>query len=71
MPTYEYRCGRCNRVFETKMTIEEKKNTAVSCPDCHSKDVRQQLFGVSFSGKKKTDKNSSGGCCGGGPSCCG
>ena len=71
MPTYEYLCRRCNHVFEKRMTVEEKKNTKVSCPQCHSKEVRQQSFGVSFSGKKSARGNSSGGCCGGEPGCCG
>ncbi len=71
MPTYEYLCRRCAHVFERKMTADEKKNTTVSCPLCKSEEVRQQFFGVSFSGKKSTRGNASGGCCGGGPSCCG
>ena len=71
MPTYEYGCRRCNHVFEKKMTIEEKKNTTVRCPECNSEEIRRQFFGVSFSGKKNTRENSSGGCCGGGLSCCG
>jgi len=71
MPTYEYRCERCSHTFEIKMTVDEKKKTKVSCPQCNSEEVGQQLFGVSFSGKKKTDRNSSGGCCGDGTGCCG
>lgn len=71
MPTYEYLCRRCAHVFEKRMTVEEKKNTTVSCPKCNSEEVRQQFFGVSFSGKKSARGNFSGGCCGGGPSCCG
>jgi len=71
MPTYEYLCQKCKHVFEIKMMVEEKKNTPVSCPACHSEEVRQQFFGVSLSGKKNKPDKSSGGCCGGGPSCCG
>ena len=71
MPTYEYRCRRCNHVFEKRMTVEEKKNAKVSCPQCDSEEVRQQFFGLNLSGKKNARGNSSGGCCGGGPSCCG
>jgi putative FmdB family regulatory protein len=71
MPTYEYLCRRCNHIFEKRMTVEEKTGTTVSCPECHSEEVRQQFFGLSFSGKKSAKGNSSGGCCEGGPSCCG
>ena len=71
MPTYEFLCPRCKHVFEKKMTVEEKKNITVSCPNCNSEEVRQQFFGVSVLGKKTARGKSSGGCCGGGPSCCG
>jgi len=71
MPTYEYQCRKCRLTFEKRMTVEEKKNTKVVCPHCDSDQVRQQFFGVSFSGKKNPPGNPSGGCCGSGPSCCG
>ena len=71
MPTYEFQCLQCNHVFEKKITVEEKKGMTVCCPQCNSETVRQQFFGVSFSGKKSAKGNDSGGCCGDGPSCCG
>jgi len=71
MPTYEYLCRRCTRVFEISMTTEEIKNANTGCPNCGSEDIRQQFFGVNFFGKKTGGRGPSGGCCGGRTGCCG
>jgi len=71
MPIYEYRCQRCDNVFEKKMPMKEKSKTRIVCPECSSEDVEQQLFGVNFSGRKTGDGKFSGGCCGEGNDCCG
>ena len=69
MPTYEYQCPHCNKIFEKNMTIEKKKKIKVTCPDCQSKDVNQLFFGFNILGNKTRNNNSNGGCCGGGTDC--
>lgn len=32
MPTYDYQCGQCSRVFEVRRSFSEDASTA-SCPD--------------------------------------
>ena len=35
MPTYEYRCVRCNHRFELSRDMEERNNIqSVRCPEC-------------------------------------
>jgi len=57
MPTYEYLCRRCTRVFEIRMTLEEKKNAKTACPNCGSEDISQHLYGVNFAGEKAWGEN--------------
>ncbi len=39
MPTYEYRCSKCNKEFELKRPMSESKKTAI-CPECGSRANR-------------------------------
>jgi putative FmdB family regulatory protein len=42
MPTYEYRCKKCNKVFSLKMTISEyEKRKSVKCAYCKSSSVKR------------------------------
>jgi putative FmdB family regulatory protein len=43
MPTYQYRCEKCNKSFEITATIAERDAKKFSCPNCKSKKVKQQL----------------------------
>jgi len=43
MPTYEYRCGKCNRKFTLAMTIAEHERRRPKCPRCGSGRVSQQI----------------------------
>lgn len=43
MPTYEYRCEKCRRVFSVRMTIGEHDKKKAKCPKCGGRKVRQQL----------------------------
>ena len=44
MPTYEFRCGKCNKVFSLQMTISEYgKRKPVKCAYCNSTDVKRIL----------------------------
>lgn len=39
MPTYTYKCSKCNEAFEIFSTIADYKDTA-KCPSCKSKSER-------------------------------
>lgn len=43
MPTYEYRCNVCKRVFSVIQSLREHEKTKVTCPKCKSKKVKQQI----------------------------
>ncbi|MBA4396592.1 MAG: zinc ribbon domain-containing protein [Syntrophus sp. (in: bacteria)] len=43
MPTYDYRCQKCNRKFSVKHSIAEYGKAKVDCPKCKSKNVKQQI----------------------------
>jgi putative FmdB family regulatory protein len=42
MPTYEYRCTKCEKVFSVVMSMAEHDQTNVRCPACGSGEVVQQ-----------------------------
>jgi putative FmdB family regulatory protein len=39
MPTYEFRCKKCGKVFERQEHIAEHEKSHPSCPKCNSKAV--------------------------------
>ena len=41
MPTYEYRCQDCQRVFDRVEPLAEHGGKTPQCPSCHSKRVVQ------------------------------
>ncbi|MFZ0449661.1 MAG: zinc ribbon domain-containing protein [Desulfatiglandaceae bacterium] len=43
MPTYEYICKKCNKVFFLIMRITEYENKKIRCPHCKSTRVKQQI----------------------------
>ncbi len=44
MPTYEYRCQKCNKRFETFLSYDDYETADITCPDCGTADV-QRLIG--------------------------
>ncbi len=40
MPTYEFKCSRCEKQFEISASINEKEKLS-KCPQCGSQDVNQ------------------------------
>lgn len=34
MPTYEYRCENCSKLFSIRMSMSEHGKGIISCPDC-------------------------------------
>jgi putative FmdB family regulatory protein len=43
MPTYEYRCDKCNKRFAVVKSISEHDSKRQRCPKCKSLKVRQVL----------------------------
>ncbi len=72
MPTYEYRCGDCDKAFELRASITEyARGIASRCPRCGSTNTRRQLsvVGVLVGGATRGPGSGSGclpgsGCCG-------
>jgi putative FmdB family regulatory protein len=67
MPLYEYRCHRCDDVFEVRRPMSASDHPA-ACPDGHADTVR--LLSMFASTGAATERAApSGGCCGGGCGC--
>lgn len=47
MPLYEYRCGKCEKRFETLVRSDRQK---VGCPHCRSRKVEKiySIFGLNL-----------------------
>ena len=72
MPLYDYRCERCDEVFEVRASIKEKEaGLQPECPKCHSPKARQVITaglvirrsdggGLAF---PACDPNAGPGCC--------
>lgn len=43
MPTYEYQCLNCQKVFTLIMSISEYEKVKVKCPKCGKGRVKQQI----------------------------
>lgn len=54
MPTYEYLCRECNKIFSMIMSMAEHEAGTVTCPKCNSHKATQQ-FSTFFA---KTSKKS-------------
>ena len=73
MPTYEYQCQDCSRVFDVFATFKQKtEGLQPVCPQCHSTQVRQAFRSVMVlvGNKGGIPPLPSGGCCPGGPGNC-
>ncbi|RLA96151.1 MAG: zinc ribbon domain-containing protein [Deltaproteobacteria bacterium] len=49
MPLYEYRCKRCDEVFEV-LQLRSKEEERVRCPRCGSEEVERLLSACSLGG---------------------
>ncbi|PLX50602.1 MAG: zinc ribbon domain-containing protein [Desulfobulbaceae bacterium] len=47
MPIYEFKCNDCHKQFETILTSTAKVSE-VSCPECHSKNIRKTISASSY-----------------------
>jgi putative FmdB family regulatory protein len=55
MPTYEYRCNSCGKMFTQQASISEHETTKPTCPKCNSNDVTQSYSSAVY---VKTSKKS-------------
>lgn len=68
MPKYEFECNKCKNIFEIFMSLKEKENKKVICPECKAEDINQVFFGFNLNNTNAAD-NAPDGCCGG-SGCC-
>lgn len=38
MPIFEYKCKKCNKIFE-KLILSSSSDDVITCPECGSKDL--------------------------------
>ena len=43
MPRYEFKCESCERSFEATLSLTERANAEIKCPNCGSEKVTPQL----------------------------
>ena len=43
MPTYEFQCEECKKVFTKRLTIAEYEKRDWQCPKCASKKIQQRI----------------------------
>lgn len=53
MPIFDFLCNECGHTFDMLIKNDEKEK--VQCPQCQSKDVKQQLS-TFYTGDKMTAK---------------
>ncbi|MFA5110171.1 MAG: zinc ribbon domain-containing protein [Desulfobaccales bacterium] len=46
MPTYEFKCAKCEEEFTRFMSLKERDTGQVACPKCGSLEVQQQISKV-------------------------
>jgi len=42
MPTYEYLCQKCRKIFTVILSMREHEQAKVTCPQCRGNKVNQQ-----------------------------
>ena len=43
MPTYEFYCEQCNKLFSIIISISDYEKKKYSCPKCNTKKLKQQI----------------------------
>ena len=54
MPTYEFRCEKCEKKFTRTLTISEYENAKFRCPKCKSTRVKQEVTSFQVVTSKKS-----------------
>ena len=47
MPIYEYKCKKCNKIFES-LVLSSRDIKGIQCPECGSEEVQKMLSNFSF-----------------------
>jgi putative FmdB family regulatory protein len=42
VPTYQYRCAKCGKVFEHVEHLAEHETAKLQCPQCGSREIEHQ-----------------------------
>jgi putative FmdB family regulatory protein len=53
MPTYDYRCPKCNKKFTTTLSISAHDSGKAKCPKCGEKKVQQLISAFQVKTSKK------------------
>lgn len=63
MPIFEYRCKKCNRIFES-LVFSSRDTKGICCPDCGSGEVEKMLssFSCGSSNAATNSANKTSGC---------
>jgi putative FmdB family regulatory protein len=43
MPTYDYRCEKCHKVFSLVLSLKQHNSKRIACPKCASRVVKQVI----------------------------
>jgi putative FmdB family regulatory protein len=54
MPTYDFKCEKCNKKFSLILSISEYDKTKFRCPKCKSTRVKQQISSFQTVTSKKS-----------------
>jgi putative FmdB family regulatory protein len=54
MPTYEFKCDKCNKRFTLILGISEYEKMKVRCPKCKSTKIKQQITSFQTVTSKKS-----------------
>ena len=54
MPSYDFRCEKCNKKFTLTLPISEFDKTTFRCPKCKSTRVKQQITSFQTVTSKKS-----------------
>jgi putative FmdB family regulatory protein len=69
VPTYEYVCLGCERVFEDRRSMTTSVDVALACPSCGSDRVRRRFSFIAPSGSSAAAPSHGGCACGGACGC--
>jgi len=54
MPTYEFYCEKCKKIFDIIISISEYEKKKFNCPKCKGKKLKQQITSFQTSTSKKS-----------------
>jgi putative FmdB family regulatory protein len=56
MPIYEFKCLKCNDIFELLLMTNDQK-LEPSCPKCHSREIERVLSAASYNIGNRTGQS--------------